>query len=34
MGQIVGTPGIEAMVFANFVMVDNKRGATLKFGDG
>lgn len=31
-GQICGPVGTNTLVFKNFIMVDNQRGATLKFG--
>lgn len=33
-GQICGPPSTTRLVFKNFIMVDNQRGATLKFGNG
>jgi hypothetical protein len=33
-GQICGPLSTNRLVFKNFVMVDNQRGATLKFGNG
>jgi len=33
-GQISGAPNTIALQYSNFIMADNQRGATLKFGNG
>ena len=31
-GQIAGAPNTRSLKFSNFILADNKRGGTLKFG--
>jgi len=33
-GQISGAPSTTSLQFYNFILADNMRGATLKFGNG